>query len=216
MGTLRLVMADDHEVVRRGLRMLLEAQSGWEVIAEAADGKQALKEVLEMAPDVTILDIRMPSLNGLEVAREIIKSGSKTRILILSIDESDEMIREVLDAGARGYVLKTDAARDLVAAVQALRDNKTFFTSMVQEMILSGFLKKTGNPNKLPASRLTAGQREILKLLAEGKSSQEAAESLGISVKTVETQRTNMMRRVNCHSVSELIRYAIRNKIVEA
>jgi DNA-binding NarL/FixJ family response regulator len=216
MGTLRLVVADDHEVVRRGLRRLLETQPGWEVVAEAADGKEALKKVLETNPDVTMLDIRMPSLNGLEVAREIIKSGSKTRILILTIDESDAMICAVLDAGARGYVLKGDATRDLVTAVQALRDGKTFFTSMVQEMILSGFLKKAAKTSELPASRLTAGQRKILKLLAEGKNSQEAAESLGISVKTVETQRTNMMRRVNCHSLSELIRYAIRNNIVEA
>jgi DNA-binding NarL/FixJ family response regulator len=215
MGTLRLVVADDHQVVRRGLRMLLEVQPGWEIVAEAADGNEAVKKVLEMEPDVTILDIQMPSLNGLEVTREIIERGSKTRILILSIDESDAMIWAVLDAGARGYVLKTDAARDLVTAVQALRDNKTFYAPMVRDMIQSGFLKKTANKSKLPASRLTGRQREILKLLAEGKSNQEAAESLGISAKTVETQRTNMMRRVNCHSVSELIRYAIRNKIVD-
>ena len=214
MGTLRLVVADDHDIVRRGLLNLLEEQPGWEVVGEAADGKEAVKKVLETKPDVTILDIRMPLVNGLEAAREITKSGSKTRILILTMYESDAMIREVLDAGARGYVLKSDAARDLVAAVQALRYNKTFFTSKVAEIVVNGFSKKRPDENESPASRVTARQREILKLLAEGKTSKEAAAVLGIRIKTLETHRANMMKRLNCHSLSALVRYALRNKIV--
>jgi DNA-binding NarL/FixJ family response regulator len=217
MEPLRIVLADDHPVVRQGLRSLLELQPGWRVAGEAANGKEAVKKVLETKPDVTILDIQMPLLNGLEAAREIIKSGSKTRILILTIHESDVVIREVLDAGARGYVLKSDAARDLVAAVEALQHNKTFFTSKVAEMVLDGYLKKVKNPTETEpaASRITPRQREILKLFAEGKTSKEVAVALGMSIRTVETHRSNILQRLNCHSLSELVRYALRNRLID-
>jgi DNA-binding NarL/FixJ family response regulator len=127
MEYLRLLLADDHEVVRRGLRDLLEQQVGWEVVAEAADGKEAVEKVLRTQPDVAILDVQMPVVNGLEATKRIVESGSKTRILILTIHDSDTMVREMLDAGVRGYVLKSDAARDLILAVEALRHNETFF-----------------------------------------------------------------------------------------
>src|ERR1700681_975228 len=142
METLRLLVADDHEIVRKGLRSLLEAQPGWLVTGEASDGREAVEKARDLKPDVTVLDISMPSLNGLEAARQMIKNDARAKILILTMHESDPLIREVLDAGARGYVLKTDASRDLVTAVNAVRSNKTFFTAKVAQMVLDGYLDK--------------------------------------------------------------------------
>lgn len=220
MEPVRLLVADDHEIVRKGLRSLLEAQPGWLVTAEASDGREAVEKARAMKPDVTVLDISMPSLNGLEAARQMIKNDARAKILILTMHESDPLIREVLDAGARGYVLKSDASRDLVSAVNAVRSNKTFFTAKVAQIVLDGYLEK--KPKKVderpeePHTRLTPRQREIVQLLAEGKSSKEVAVALGLSVKTAETHRANIMRRLDCHSVTELVRYAIRNHIIEA
>jgi DNA-binding NarL/FixJ family response regulator len=217
---IRLLIADDHEIVRKGIRSLLEAQPGWQVAAEASDGREAVEKAKEMKPDITVLDISMPSLNGLEAARQMIKNDARAKILILTMHESDPLIREVLDAGARGYVLKSDASRDLVTAVNAVRSNKTYFTAKVAQVVLDGYLdkkpKKTDERKTDSATRLTPRQREIVQLLAEGKSSKEVAVALGLSVKTAETHRANIMRRLDCHSVSELVRYAVRNNIIEA
>jgi DNA-binding NarL/FixJ family response regulator len=214
----RLILADDHEIVRKGLRTLLEAEPGWEVAAEAADGKEAVEKAQQCKPDVAILDISMPSLNGLEAVRQIVRSVPQTKVLVLTMHESDSLIQQVLQAGARGYLLKTDAARDLVTAVDALRRNKTFFTPKVAQLVLEGYLGK--NPKEIlpdgASFRLTGRQREIVQLLAEGKSSKEVAGALGLSVKTAETHRANIMRRLDCHSVTALVRYAIRNHIIEA
>ena len=214
---LRLVVADDHDIVRRGLRDLLEQQAGWKVVAEAANGNEAVEKVLKMQPDVAVLDIQMPVVNGLEAAKQIVKSSSKTRILILTIHDSDTLIKEMLDAGVTGYVLKSDAVRDLVVAVEALHHGKTFFTFKVAEMVLDGYLKTMKKPADVEASatRLTPRHRDVLKLLAEGKTNSEAAAALGMSVKTAETRRAALMRRLNCHSISDLVRYAVRNKIIE-
>jgi DNA-binding NarL/FixJ family response regulator len=218
MAALRLLLADDHEIVRKGLRSVLEAQHDCEVVGEAADGRQAVALAKELGPDIVILDISMPLLNGLEATRQILKIRPQTKILILTMHESDPLIRDVLDAGARGYILKTDAGRDLVAAVESLRRNKTFFTSRVAQMILDGFLKGDSHDTQPGRGRirLTPRQREIVQLLAEGKSSKEVAVALDLSVKTAETHRANIMRKLDCHSVSEVVRYAIRNKIIEA
>jgi DNA-binding NarL/FixJ family response regulator len=218
MSTLKVLLADDHEIVRRGLRSILETQRECEVVGEAADGRQAIALTKELNPDVVILDISMPLLNGLEATRQILKMRPQTKILILTVHEADPLIRDVLDAGARGYILKTDAGRDLVSAVESLRRNKTFFTSRVSQMILDGFLKGDSRPseNGGGGTRLTPRQREIVQLLAEGKSSKEVAVALDLSVKTAETHRANIMRKLDCHSVSEVVRYAIRNKIIEA
>jgi DNA-binding NarL/FixJ family response regulator len=218
MDSLRLLVADDHEIVRNGLRSLLEAQPGWKVAAEASDGREAVAKAKEVKPDVAVLDIGMPTLNGLEATRQILKNDSQAKILILTMHDSDPLIRDVLDAGARGYVLKTDASRDLVTAVNAIRSDKTFFTAKVAQMVLDGYLdKKThGEETASAKTRLTPRQREIVQLLAEGKSSKEVATELGLSVKTAETHRANIMRRLDCHSVSELVRYAVKNNIIEA
>lgn len=220
MGTLRLLVADDHDVVRKGVRTLLEEQPGWEVAAEASDGREAVEKAKLVQPDVTILDLSMPELNGLEAAREILKTVP-TKVLILTMYDSDPLIRQTLEAGARGYLLKSDVGRDLVSAVDALRRNKTFFTPKVAQMVLEGYLGRPTKENeedngRKNGLRLTARQKQILQLLAEGKSSKEVAVALNISVKTAETHRANIMRRLDCHSVTELVRYAIRNHIIEA
>jgi DNA-binding NarL/FixJ family response regulator len=218
-GTLKVLVADDHEVVRKGLRTILEEQPGWEVSGEASDGREAVDKVRALKPDVTVVDVGMPGLNGLEATRQMLKNDPETKVLILTMHESDPLIREVLDAGARGYLLKSDAGKDLVSAVEAIRRNKTYFTARVAQMVLDGYLDKKPRAQAdtdVPASRLTPRQREIVQLLAEGKSSKEVAVALNLSVKTAETHRANIMRRLNCHSVSELVRYAIRNNIIDA
>ena len=218
MAAIKLLVADDHEVVRKGFRAILEAQHDCEVVGEAGDGRRAVEMARELRPDIVVMDVSMPQLNGLEAARQILKSRPQTKILILTMHESDSLIREVLDTGARGYILKSDAGQDLVSAVEALRMNKTFFTSRVTQMILDGYLKGDPRPaeSEVARGRLTPRQREIVQLLAEGKSSKEIAVALGLSVKTAETHRANIMRKLDCHSVSEVVRYAIRNKIIDA
>ena len=217
MPALQLLLADDHEIVRQGLRSVLESQRDCKIVGEAADGRQAVSMTKELNPDVVILDIGMPSLNGLEATRQILKMRPQTKVLILTMHESDSVIREVLDAGARGYLLKTDAGRDLVSAVDSLRRNKTFFTSRVSQMILDGFLKGDTRPqDTAPAgARLTPRQREIVQLLAEGKSSKEVATVLNLSTKTAETHRSNIMRKLDIHSIRDLVVYAVKNDIIQ-
>ncbi|HET8824428.1 MAG TPA: response regulator transcription factor [Terriglobales bacterium] len=216
MGVLRIMVADDHEVVRKGLVALLQAQPDWQVCGEAGDGREAVEKAIQLKPDILILDIGMPSLNGLEATRQILKTIPNARVLILTLHDSDQVVREVLNAGARGFLLKSDAARDLVAAVEALRHDKTYFTSKVAAMVLEGYLKG-GTPGAIITpgrNRLTPREREIVQLLAEGKSTKEVAVALGLSVKTAETHRSNIMRKLQLHSVSDLVLYAVRNNIV--
>ena len=216
MGVLRIMVADDHEVVRKGLVALLQAQPEWQVCGEAGDGREAVEKAIQLKPDILILDIGMPSLNGLEATRQILKTIPNARVLILTLHDSDQVVREVLNAGARGFLLKSDAARDLVAAVDALRHDKTYFTSKVAAMVLEGYLKGgTAGAALTPGrNRLTPREREIVQLLAEGKSTKEVAVALGLSVKTAETHRSNIMRKLQLHSVSDLVLYAVRNNIV--
>lgn len=217
MNPLRIMVADDHAVVRCGLRALLEAQPNWVVCAEAADGRDVVKHAAELKPDVIIMDIAMPNLNGLEATRQLLKIDPGARVLILTLHDSEQVIRAVLSAGARGFLLKSDAARDVVSAVDALRQEKTYFTSKVSSMVLKGYLN--GGPGAAAdtsVSPLTAREREIVQLLAEGKSSKEVACALGLTVKTAETHRSNIMRKMEFHSVSDLVLYAVRNNIVDA
>lgn len=212
---LRILVADDHELMRRGVRSLLEAEPGWKVIAEASNGQELLKKAQETRPDVVVLDIGMPVLNGLEASRRLKKTLPSVKILILSMHDSEQVARSVLESGARGYVTKADTARDLVLAVEALCRNKTFFTSHVDQLVLEAFLQDDpSHKKKMTIDRLTSRQREIVQLLAEGKTSKEVAAHLAVSVKTVETHRANIMKRLGCHSVSDLVVYAIRNGIM--
>jgi len=214
---LRILLADDHEIVRRGLCALLRAQPDWDVCGEASNGREAVEKAMQLQPEVVILDVGMPSLNGLEATRQILKANQQVKILILTLHDSDQVVQEVLNAGARGFILKSDAARDLVAAVDALRRGKIYFTPKVASMVLDGYLrpdKRTGSSETPTRNRLTPREREIVQLLAEGKSSKEVAVVLGLSVKTAETHRSNIMRKLELHSVSDLVLYAVRNNIV--
>ena len=217
---LRILIADDHEVARRGIRSILESHPGWEVCEEAKDGREAVEMAARTHPEVILLDIAMPNLNGLEAARQILDASPDVAILILTMHDSDQTIREVLRAGARGFLLKSDAGRDLVSAVEALEQKRTFFTTKVSQMVLEGFLDRRDpaqiNRSSIELSHdlLTTREREVIQLLAEGKTSKEVAVTLNLSVKTAETHRTNLMRKLGLHSVADLTRYAVRNGIV--
>jgi DNA-binding NarL/FixJ family response regulator len=215
MPNVRILVADDHEVVRKGLCNLLQSH-GWEVCGEAGDGRQAVEMTRQLRPEIVILDIGMPNLNGLDATRQILHHNENQKVLVLTITDTDQVIRDVLQAGARGFVLKSDAARDLVAAVEAILQHRTFFTSRVGEMVLDGYLRGGSSGKTEPSiPSLTPREREIVQLLAEGKSTKEVATVLDLSVKTAETHRSNIMRKLKLHSVGELVLYAIRNNIVQ-
>ena len=218
MKSLRILIADDHDLMRRGVRTLLEPHPGWEICGEATTGREAVAKAEELKPNIVILDISMPDLNGVDAAKRIKKVSPDTEVLIFSAHYSDQLIREILEAGVRGYIVKSDSDRDLVIAVESLAKKKPFFTSRATEVMLTSF--SDGGPKQDPSEplrdRLTTREREIVQLLAEGKSSKEVASSLNISVKTAETHRANIMRKLQIHTVSELVRYAIRKQIVEA
>lgn len=217
MPALRILIADDHAVVRKGLRTLLESRAGWEICAEAVDGRDAVEKALKLKPDVAVLDIGMPLLNGVEATRHIRKSSPSTEVLILTMHESDDLVQQVVEAGARGYILKDDADRVLLAAVEALRLHKPYFSTRVSGVVSSEELSEAGvDGTKTTRSRLTPREREILQLLAEGKSNKEIAALLGISVNTAEAHRANIMLKLDLHSITELVVYAVRNKIIQA
>jgi len=216
MCAVSLLVADDHEIVRRGIRAVIKEQSEWQIVAEAKDGRDAVTKAAEFQPDVAILDITMPSLNGLDAAKQIAKLSPHTKILILTVHESDQLIRQALDAGASGYIFKTDASFDLIIAVKALLSAKAFFTPKVSQMVLNGYLGKGPTASGDEHLQITGREREIVQLLAEGKHSKEVADVLNITVKTVESHRSNILRKLHCHSVADLVRYAVRNHIIEA
>lgn len=214
MSVLRILVADDHEVARRGVRALLESHPGWEVCGEAADGREAVNQASRLKPDVALLDIGMPSLNGLDATRQILAAEPNIRVLILTMHDSEQVVREVLAAGALGFLLKSDAGRDLVAAVEALQHRRTFFTTKVAQLVLEGYLHPGAEGGQSFRSVLTPREREVIQLLAEGKTTKEVASALNLSVKTAETHRTNLMRKLDLHSVVDLTLYAVRNGIV--
>lgn len=217
---LRILIADDHEVARQGIRALLESHPGWQVCGEAKDGRDAVEQAASTRPDLILLDIGMPNLNGLEAARQILANNPVVAILILTMHDSEGIVREVLRAGARGFLLKSDAGRELVVAVEALEAQRTYFTTRVSQMVLDGFLNRereaTFDVTRDGATDiLTAREREVIQLLAEGRTSKEVAVTLNLSVKTAETHRTNLMRKLDLHSIADLTRYAVRNGIVQ-
>ena len=216
MRKLRILIADDHGLVRRGARTILQAHRGWKVVGEAADGREALEKALKLKPDVLVVDISMPELDGVEVIRQIRKSLAETKVLVLTMHESDHMIRRALDAGANGYLLKSDLIEYLPKAVRAVAENKTFLTPKISEIVLEGFINaRNQSEEKKPAGpRITARELEIIRLLAEGKSNKEVSTQLGITVRTVETHRSKIMLKLGLHSLAELIHYAMRNEII--
>jgi len=216
MNNVRILIADDHELIRRGLVSALADRPEWNIVAEAADGRQACEMAARLTPEIAVLDLTMPELNGLDATRQIRASTPKTRILIVTAHESEQLIRDVLDAGAMGYVLKSDAGRVLVQAIEALLDERPFFTSKVARFVLEGYLRSGADSATQAAFALSPRERHIVQLLAEGNNNKEVAQVLRLSVKTVETHRSNIMRKMEFGSLADLVRYAIRNKIVDA
>jgi two-component system response regulator NreC len=214
MKNIRILIADDHDIVRAGVRLLIEKQPGWEVCGEAASGREAVALAEKYQPDVAVLDITMPELNGLEAARQIKRRMPQVEVVMLTAHDNEDLVHQVFDVGARSYILKTEAAKHLVPAVRSAYAHKPFFTNKVSEIVFARYLDRgDADPEN---SSLTPRERELLQLLAEGKSNKEAAGTLGISVKTVESHRAAVMHKLRLRSVSDLVRYAIRNKIIEA
>ena len=212
---IRVLIADDHAFVREGLRAVLAADpESFEICAEAASGYEAIKKARQLRPDVVVIDVSMPGLNGLETTRQIVKEIPRAAVLILTMHESELLIHELLLAGARGYLLKTDVARDLPVAIESLHKQRPFFSSKIAQRVLDGYLTNCArNAGKSP---LTPVERQVVQLLAEGKSNKEVAKLQAISVKTAETHRANIMRKLGLRCMSDLVHYAIRNEIIEA
>jgi DNA-binding NarL/FixJ family response regulator len=212
---LRLVVADDHALMRRGICDLLEGEPGWEVVAEASNGREAVEAVAKAKPDVLVIDLAMPELNGLTATREILRFFPRFEVVLLTMHNTDQAVREVLESGARGYVLKSDAEQDLIAAVKAVAAGKPFFTAKVTEVVLQGYLNRS--PSTEPAEalpELTTRERQVVQLLVEGKGNKDVAVALRVSVKTVEAHRSNINRKLSLRSTTDLVRYAVRNGIV--
>jgi DNA-binding NarL/FixJ family response regulator len=200
------------------VRALLGVRREWKIVGEAVDGRQAVEKAKKLKPDVLIVDISMPNLDGLEATRQILQVSPQTRVLTLTMHESDQMVRRVLEAGARGYVLKSELARQLVKAVISVSQGRVYLTPKVSNLVLEGFLKAGKHPEKIGSSRRkpTPREREIIRFLAEGKTNRQIADKLGIAVRTVETHRAKIMMKLGLHSVIELVHYAIRNDLISA
>jgi DNA-binding NarL/FixJ family response regulator len=217
MASVRILVADDHSLVRRGMRALLETKPTWIVCGEAGSGAETILKAKRLKPDVVVMDISMPEVDGLEATRQLHKELPETAVLILTMHETEEVVREVLNSGARGYVLKSDLDRNLLLGVEALAAGRPFFSAKVSEIMLNGYLKNSAlwsKPASGRAARPTQRQREVVRLLAEGKTNKEVGVALGISVKTVETHRNQIMRKLELQSFSDLVRYAVREKLV--
>lgn len=215
MTRFRILIADDHEIVRQGIRALLDQHPGWEVCGEAKDGREAVERCHNLKPDLVLLDVGMPALNGLDAARQIVASCPLTGVLVLTMHDSEEVVRGALEVGARGFLSKSDAGRDLVSAVEALQRHGTFYTSRVAAPVLEAYLTPQHTTEPARRNRLTPREKEVVQLLAEGQTNKEVAVALNVSAKTIETHRTNIMRKLDLHSVADLTLYAVRNGIVQ-
>jgi DNA-binding NarL/FixJ family response regulator len=215
---LRILIADDHGLVRRGTRAILHSRRGWRVVGEATNGREAVEKARELKPDVAVVDIGMPELDGVEVLRQIREAVPDTKVLVLTMHDSDPMVRRALDAGARAYLLKSDLTDCLPKAVKAVAEGKRFLTPKVAEIVLEGFLKARSRHQQVERAgvRTTPRELEIIRLLAEGKSNKETAALLGITVRTVETHRSKIMLKLGLRSLAELIHYAMRHGLASA
>jgi DNA-binding NarL/FixJ family response regulator len=214
---LRILIADDHDVMRQGTRTVIERQTGWEVCGVATNGREAVAQASELKPDIVILDMTMPQLNGLDASVQIKREVPGAEILMFTAHEADDLIRSAFDAGIKSFIAKTEAHQFLVEAIESLARHKPYFTAKVSDILFSNILNRTAGrrDDAEPGQRLTAREREIVQLIAEGKSNKEVAAALQISVRTAETHRANLLRKLNLDSVAGLVRYAIRNKLIE-
>jgi DNA-binding NarL/FixJ family response regulator len=210
----KILIADDHEMVRQGLRRVIIDAGSWDIIGEAVDGREAVELAKRTRPDVVVIDYSMPNLNGLEATRQIRAALPATEVLVLTMHDSESLVREVLSAGAKGFVLKSDAGRVLLQGIETLLQHRPYFSSSISELLLNAYVAEAGERARESSTVLTAREREVVQLLAEGRSTKEAADQLGLSVKTVETHRANVMRKLGLQSFAELVRYAIRNNII--
>ena len=217
MRPLRILVADDHEVMRTGLRALIEHEPGWQVCGIATNGQEAVEAAKKLKPDVVILDMTMPELDGLEALREIKRTLPNTEVMIFSAYHSEDVIEQLFDAGAKSYIQKSDAGRHLLAAIKSLADHKPFFTSEISQILFAKFLSgSAGKKQNGPEHAVTSRERDVVRLLAGGNSNKEVANSLGISIRTAETHRATLMRKLGLDSLAALVRYAIRNNIIDA
>jgi DNA-binding NarL/FixJ family response regulator len=215
MNTFRILVADDHPIFRFGLCSLLSSHKDWEICGEAVDGREAVEKCKRLKPDLLILDICMPKLNGVDAARQILKNDPAQRILIVTDVNSEQVVQDCLAAGVRGWIFKSDAIDDLTPAVEALQRNKPAFNKLVSDLIMEGYLRGHNVGPAVPeVAKLSPREREVVQLLGEGKSTKEVATGLGVSVKTAETHRSNIMLKLKIHSIAELVLYAVRNEIV--
>jgi DNA-binding NarL/FixJ family response regulator len=205
----RILLADDHVIVRQGFRALLERE-GLDVVAEAGDGHEAIKLARDVRPDVAILDFAMPRLNGLDSAKEIRRCSPKTRIILLTVHTEDRYVLEAMHAGVNGYVVKTQAAADLVQAIRGMSDNAIYLSPSISRAVVEAYFDKAAPPGDLMSSR----ERQVLQLVAEGKTTKEIAALLGISAKTADSHRSRIMRKLDIHDVAGLVRFAIRRGLV--
>jgi two-component system response regulator NreC len=208
---IRVLLADDHAVVRQGFRMILAAEADMEIVGEAANGRDAVELAERLLPDVVVMDVAMPELNGIEATRRLAESAPRTRILALSMHKDSVYVREILRAGARGYLLKDAFDRDLLAAVRAVAKGEGYLSPSVSEAVLCDYRKHVGTPLDL----LTSREREVLQMLAEGKTNKEIATLLKLSVYTVDAHRGRIMEKLNLHSIGELVRFAVRAGLVD-
>jgi DNA-binding NarL/FixJ family response regulator len=217
----RVLISDDHAVVRRGVRALVETDPSLVVVGEAATGTETIDQVQKLKPDIVVLDISLPEKNGLDVTRLLRRESPETKVVILTMHFAEEVARECLRAGARAYVVKSDSNDEVLAAVRAVRDERAFFTPQIKDLYYTGYMDcvpnaPAGADGEIPIDRLTTREREVVKLLCEGMSNKEVAYSVGISTRTVESHRNNVMRKLNLDAFSQLIRYAIRHGVVTA
>lgn len=211
LGSKSILIADDHEVVRSGLRSILEAHDGWQVIAEADNGKDAIRLATEQSPNVAIVDYSLPLINGIEVARNIKVRRIETEVLIFTMHDSDVLVKEAFQAGARAFLLKSDAKHHLMSAVESLMNHRPFFTGHISEKMLASFLSINDGPKVVLSPR----EKNVIQLISEGHSNKGMSRILNLSVKTIETHRASAMRKLSVNSTAELVRYAIRNMLIE-